>query len=55
MADQERINADASPLGQVKERSLRAEAAWMAMAERAEKIREQRIEREQVRAVTAAE
>lgn len=56
MADQERRNADSSMLDQVKERCLRAEAAWIAMAERAEKIRAQRTEREQERAeaITAA-
>lgn len=54
MADQERRNADSSMLDQVKERCLRAEAAWIAMAERAEKIRAQRIEREQERSEAAA-
>jgi len=42
----ERANADAATLDNVRERCLRAESAWTAMADRAERTTEQRLIRE---------
>ena len=41
-----RADADAAVLDNVRERNLRAEAAWLAMAERLERIDTARIQRE---------
>ncbi|KQM98335.1 MULTISPECIES: hypothetical protein [unclassified Sphingomonas] len=42
----ERANADAATLDNVRDRCLRAEQAWTAMADRAERTTEQRLIRE---------
>lgn len=41
-----RVDADAAPLDNVRDRNLRAEAAWLAMAERQERVDSARAERE---------
>lgn len=41
-----RADADASTLDNVRERNLRAEAAWLDMAERQERVATQRAARE---------
>lgn len=45
-AEQARAEADASTLDNVRERCLRAEAAWIAMAERGERADAMRTDRE---------
>jgi hypothetical protein len=45
-AAQARADADAATLDNVRERCLRAEAAWLAMAERQSRIDTARAERE---------
>lgn len=47
-----RADADAALLDNVRDRNLRAEAAWLAMAERQERVDNARMERES--AVTSA-
>jgi hypothetical protein len=47
-----RADADAAVLDNVRDRNLRAEAAWLAMAERQERVDNARMERES--AVTSA-
>lgn len=46
LAAQARADAEATPLGKVRERCLRAEAAWLDMALRQERIDRARAERE---------
>ena len=41
-----RADADAAVLDNVRERNLRAEAAWLAMAERQERVDNARMQRE---------
>ena len=41
-----RAEADASTLNNVRERCLRAEAAWLEMAQRHERVAKARVERE---------
>lgn len=41
-----RADADAAVLDNVRERNLRAEAAWLAMAERQERVDTARLQRE---------
>ncbi len=53
-AAQARADADAATLDNVRERCLRAEAAWLAMAERQHRIDTARAEREAKVPVTAA-
>ncbi len=45
-AEQCRAEADAATLENVRERCLRAEAAWVAMAERGERADAMRLSRE---------
>ncbi len=45
-AAQARADADAATLDNVRDRCLRAEAAWLAMAERQQRIDTARAERE---------
>ena len=45
-AVQARAEADSATLANARDRSLRAEAAWLAMAERQERIESGRAERE---------
>lgn len=44
-AEQARADADAATLDNVRDRCLRAEAAWLAMAERQERVDTARAER----------
>jgi hypothetical protein len=50
-AAQARRDADAATLDNVRERCLRAEAAWLDMAERQERVAAARAEREAPRTV----
>lgn len=45
-AEEAKAGADAAQLDNVRDRWLRAEAAWIAMADRAGRIEEARSERE---------
>ena len=49
-AEQARADAAAATLDNVRERCLRAEAAWMAMAERGERTEAMRLSREAAKA-----
>jgi hypothetical protein len=50
-----RADADKAQLANVRDRCLRAEAAWNAMAERAERTERMRASAEAHKAATAAE
>jgi hypothetical protein len=52
-AAQCRAEADAATLDNVRERCLRAEAAWVAMAERGERSDQMRADREAAKASVA--
>ena len=52
-AEQCRAEADAATLENVRERCLRAESAWIAMAERGERAYAMRTAREAEKAVAA--
>lgn len=53
-AAEARDDADRAVLANVRERSLRAEAAWMVMAERAERTERLRAAHEEAKAAAAA-
>ena len=53
-ADKCRTEADASPLTQVRDRNLRAAAAWQAMADKLLHTETLRAEKEKLAAVAAA-
>jgi hypothetical protein len=53
-AEQARAEADAATLEQVRERCQRSEAAWMALADRAQRSELLRIEEQKRKAATAA-
>ena len=53
-AAQARADADASTLDNVRERCLRAEAAWLAMAERQDRVDTARAVREGPKPLLAA-
>ncbi len=52
-AAQCRAEADAATLDNVRERCLRAEAAWVAMAERGERTEQMRADRDAAKAAEA--
>ena len=49
-ADEAAAAAEASPLQNVRDRELRSEAAWRAMADRVLRLEEQRVLADRVRA-----
>ena len=54
-AEQARAEADAATLDHVRERCLRSEAAWTALADRAQRSERLRIEEAERKAALAAE
>jgi len=53
-ANQARADADAATLDNVRERCLRAEAAWLEMAARAERTEKMRVTQLEAKAAQAA-
>ena len=54
-AEQARAEAEAATLDNVRDRCLRAEAAWMEMASRADRTEKMRAEQLAAKALAAAE
>ena len=54
-AEQARAEADVATLENVRDRCLRAEAAWMEMAERADRTEKMRVDQAAAKAAQLAE